>query len=450
MLEWFKTARSQGIPLSGPMLQEKALFYASELGVTDLKASNGWLGRFRERHNINFAAVCGESNSVNQVTVDDWVERLPTILAGYDLCDVFNMDETGLFFRALPDKSLSIKGEDCKGGKRSKERLTVALCCNAVGDFEKPLMIGKAATPRCFRNTDVSRLPVMWRHNKKAWMTRALFTEWVQLFNQRMRRARRNVLLLLDNAPSHPPDLQLTNVKIVFLPANTTSKLQPLDQGIIQNMKQLYRKRLLRSVLSKINKESMSAVELSKCVSVLDAVQWVHSSVNEIKRETVSGCFKKSGVHFDDSDNLPLSELSDNMSLSELRDMLRTAQTDLKLENAMSAEEFEAIDSNIPVHSDLSENWEKELMETVLKPVSVTDPQIVQEEKEELQPEQTELKINSYQDALHWLAQIRLFCYSKDMATEAFECGRLQESLDNQAVKVKSSAKQTRIDSFFK
>ncbi|KAH3739154.1 hypothetical protein DPMN_045801 [Dreissena polymorpha] len=51
-------------------------------------------------------------------------------------------------------------------------------------------MIGKAATPRCFRNTDVSRLPVMWRHNKKAWMTSALFTEWVQLFNQRMRRAR--------------------------------------------------------------------------------------------------------------------------------------------------------------------------------------------------------------------------------------------------------------------
>ncbi|KAH3739155.1 hypothetical protein DPMN_045802 [Dreissena polymorpha] len=74
------------------------------------------------------------------------------------------------------------------------------------------------------------------------------------------------------------------------------------------------------------------------------------------KRVTVSCCFKKSGVHFDDSDNLPLSELSDNKSLSELRDMLRTAQTYIQLENAMSAEEFEAIDSNIPVHFDPSEH----------------------------------------------------------------------------------------------
>ena len=167
-MEWFKLARSQGIPLSGPMLQEKALYYASELGLTDFKASNGWLNRFRARHNINFASVCGESGSVSQVTCEEWIEKLPSILSGYHPCDVYNMDETGLFFRALPDKSLSIKGEECKGGTRSKERLTVALCVNAEGTFEKPLVLRKAAVPRCFRNLNVKTLPVMWRHNKKS------------------------------------------------------------------------------------------------------------------------------------------------------------------------------------------------------------------------------------------------------------------------------------------
>lgn len=126
MWEWFQRARSlYSIPISGPMLQEKALQYASELGISqeEFKASNGWLNCFRKRHNINFASVCGESGSVCQETVNDWKDRLPDILRGYDPKDVFNMDETGLFFKALPDKTLSIRGEQCKGGKSPKTDL---------------------------------------------------------------------------------------------------------------------------------------------------------------------------------------------------------------------------------------------------------------------------------------------------------------------------------------
>ena len=52
--EWFQTARSQNIPLSSSMLQEKALSYAKELGNSEFKASNGWLEYFRKRHNIAF------------------------------------------------------------------------------------------------------------------------------------------------------------------------------------------------------------------------------------------------------------------------------------------------------------------------------------------------------------------------------------------------------------
>ena len=81
-------------------------------------------------------------------------------------------------------------------------------------------------------------------------MTTALFEEWVSQFNRKMKRQNRNVILFVDNAPSHPKDKPLSNVKLVFLPANTTSTLQPLDQGIIANLKVNYRKRLLRSVLA--------------------------------------------------------------------------------------------------------------------------------------------------------------------------------------------------------
>ena len=42
-LEWFKDAVSRRINVTGPLLKEKALKFASELGNTTFKASNGWL-----------------------------------------------------------------------------------------------------------------------------------------------------------------------------------------------------------------------------------------------------------------------------------------------------------------------------------------------------------------------------------------------------------------------
>ena len=131
MWEWFQKARSQNIPISGSMMQERALLYAKNLGISeeDFKASTGWLKSFRQRHNINLASIYGEGGSVSVELVTDWKSRLPLIVSGYDSADIFNIDETGLFFRALPDKTL-IKEKDCKGGKKLKERITVCLCVN--------------------------------------------------------------------------------------------------------------------------------------------------------------------------------------------------------------------------------------------------------------------------------------------------------------------------------
>jgi len=81
--------------------------------------------------------------------------------------DVFNMDETGLFYHLMTDKTLSFKGEKCSGGKLSKERLSVALCANMSGTEKmEPIVIGKYEKPRCFKN--VTNLPCVYEFNKKA------------------------------------------------------------------------------------------------------------------------------------------------------------------------------------------------------------------------------------------------------------------------------------------
>ena len=100
------------------------------------------------------------------------------------------------------------------------------FCVNLDAKFEKTLGIGTAEKPRCFKSIDTRTLPVTWEYNKKVWMTSKLYQRWLQNFDSKMRRQNHQVLLLLVNAPSHPKDVNVTNVKLVFLPANTTSMLQ--------------------------------------------------------------------------------------------------------------------------------------------------------------------------------------------------------------------------------
>jgi hypothetical protein len=69
--------------------------------------------------------VCGESADVDDNVVDDFRSKIGKIVEGYKAEDIFNADETGLFFKALPDKTLAPKGEACKAGKLAKERITV-------------------------------------------------------------------------------------------------------------------------------------------------------------------------------------------------------------------------------------------------------------------------------------------------------------------------------------
>ena len=68
---------------------------------------------------------------LTETQAQDWLESLlPGLLNDYSPENIFNADETGLFFKCLPDWTLTFKGETCSGGKQSKERLTVLVAAN--------------------------------------------------------------------------------------------------------------------------------------------------------------------------------------------------------------------------------------------------------------------------------------------------------------------------------
>lgn len=81
----------------------------------DFAASNGWLDGFKERHSIVFKQPQGEAGDIDLEAVDDWRQSvLREQLGKFSENDVFNVDETGLFWKLLPSKTLAFKGEFIK------------------------------------------------------------------------------------------------------------------------------------------------------------------------------------------------------------------------------------------------------------------------------------------------------------------------------------------------
>ncbi len=137
----------------------------------------------------------------------------------------------------MANRGFVAASEQPKGAKVPKDHLTVLVTANMSGT-EKPklLVIGKSARPRGFpRNPSV--LPVHYESTKKAWMNGKVWEKFLRLWDLSLRAQNTKILLLVDNAPSHPTVIGLTNICVEFLPKNTTSLIQPCDAGIIKNLK---------------------------------------------------------------------------------------------------------------------------------------------------------------------------------------------------------------------
>ena len=181
-----------------------------------------------------------------------WNETtLPTLVSNYSLENVYNADEYGLFYQCLPNKCYQLKTEKCYGGKHSKRRIAGLAAANAVSSKLPMFVIGKAKKPRGFKN--IKTLPYRYRAQKKSGMDGVLFQEWVRDLNKMFESEKRKVALIIDNCPAHPIIDHLSHVKLVFLPPNTTSVSQPMDQGIIRCLKANYRKRVVKLILRSLD-----------------------------------------------------------------------------------------------------------------------------------------------------------------------------------------------------
>jgi hypothetical protein len=254
----------------------------------------GWFDKWKNRHDISFRQICGESAAVDQSVIQYWQNSvLPQLIKDYKAADIYNADEIALFWRMLPDKTLHFKGEVCAGGKSSKERVSVLLCTNLDGSHRmKPIVIGKQNLQGALEalNTFLSitkatqRLGCPVRFLKNGFVL--LIVKWLQQIAKSY--------LFLDNCPAHPPSIQGScNIRVAFLPPNTTSKLQPCDQGIILAFKRQYRHLLLPRYLAAIESNRFYSIQLS------DAIHLINSSWMAVKSPISQAAWRRSGISVD-------------------------------------------------------------------------------------------------------------------------------------------------------
>ena len=144
-------------------------------------------------------------------------------------------------------------------------------------------------------------------------MTSDIFKDYLQKWNQKLAHQNCHILLIVDNCRVHP-HLDLTNISLKFLSPNTTAKLQPCDQGIIQSLKVHYKYKLVQKLLV-----AMDSQEHLK-ISVLDAMKWLKQAWSEVSEATIRNCFKLCSFKEDATEDPPSQDPHLDSLIEELRD----------------------------------------------------------------------------------------------------------------------------------
>ncbi|XP_062966172.1 tigger transposable element-derived protein 1 [Cynocephalus volans] len=271
--------------------------------VKPFSASAGWLARFKRRYGVENKLAGETASSADQEVAEEFKKYLLSVIQekGYVEEQVFNADETGLFYKDVGKRTyITQMASKAPGFKSFHDYAILLLCANAKGDFKcKPLMVYRAQNPQALKKKNVNYMPVHWRWNKKAWMMSDWFHNCFIPEAEQYLQGRNlafKVLLILDDAPVHcREELENAhpNVEVVFMPPNTTSLIQPLHQGIIKAFKAHYTRELYTKAWEalKANKE-ITMMDYWKSVTIRNVMDYVDTAWDSIKQATINNCWK--------------------------------------------------------------------------------------------------------------------------------------------------------------
>ncbi|CAI5944879.1 unnamed protein product [Closterium sp. NIES-64] len=270
-------------------------------------------------HGVRCRAAQGEAASADMAAVRDAREKLPQLLThlGVTPRDTFNLDETAHWLSVLPRRTYSN-----------------------------------------------GRIP-----------GRKLFTHFISQLNAAMYAEGRKIVVLLNNASNHMLRLELawseivcgmrttcmSNVRLVFLPPNTTAFTQSLDQGIIATAKARYRQHWLRAFSALWNADGATSAVARFRTNLRDVLTWLSDAWTSVGARTIQRCWWRTGclplswsvemTHV--YDDKPTPAFYPDIELDDDIDDVGTLISGLAFGNAaMTAAEYVAIDDGEPTSAE--------------------------------------------------------------------------------------------------
>ena len=169
LYQWFLRMRANKVKLSCDLLIHQAKLIAVSKNVDNFKASKGFVEEFKSRCNLVFKKHHGEGAAVNTEVVDEWFAKIRDLIAEYSPNDIFNWDESGLFYTETRNASLVTaeekKERNLRRSKQQKQRITVLVGASMSGEKLPLIVVGKYEKPRVLKN---ARVPVEYHAQKSA------------------------------------------------------------------------------------------------------------------------------------------------------------------------------------------------------------------------------------------------------------------------------------------
>lgn len=450
LANWVMERQNKG-NITGEMIKIKGRELAKQMGIDGkLNFSNGWLASFKARHGlIKRAASLGTADKLGlgpdaaaaaglagmgapdgsnphaalmdasgmglassvlavdpsymlpPVSMDLTLEQIQDTLRDYVPSDIYTVDETGLFFRAAPNKLL--QGEEAQAMLATEPKLTVLLAANAdATDLMEPYILGSLRAPKSIKSASISQLGYHYVASSKARMTVFIFQQWLRDFNSRMASVHRNVVLLMDNAPSHVLGcMALSNVRVIMFAPHLGMKVQPMRGGILTAFKGRYRLKHLTLAIDHFE-DGLSDIYR---ITQLQAMRWVTEAWQQTSKEVIISAWKPLGVVAP----FPFDQAVDGGDDKNIEEELWGLLYCLGLSGVVNTKALVNSRWENDIHKRLNEDMIEDLHEddeefripdpTPLDPTAVTD----MTEDEVVPPLSTKEQLKAFRDVIRYL-----------------------------------------------
>lgn len=369
LIDWIDDQSQQGVSLCITDIKNKAKSFFDSVkskypeSSQTFMASNGWYYRFKQRVRFNDSEMVNENADDHVEKSDEYFGCLKQVIDDGNFLpqQVFIADEVDLYWNRIPYNLDPLSKELVKKDKCRKDRSTLLLSTNASGCCKlKPMLVCRGNTLRFCANLDMDSLPVYFRSNPKIWVDKHLFKDWLtNCFVPEVEKYCHenvipfNILLVIDTAPGHPAGSNNfhPNIKVFYLPSNTSLQIHPMSKEMFLNFKAHYFKKLLMQAVATMDSFE-STKDFQESYNLYQAIPNISQAWNDVSQncisKTWSGIFSQyvSNSHEEEETFIELTEkifklaakLGINISENDIKEAIDFCENDSPNKHCMKIE----------------------------------------------------------------------------------------------------------------